>query len=131
MTSRKRPAASGTTADFAGAFAGLKALLERHAAHLTPLTDQPKHYVVAMRSVTRKGKPLWFGSVQTMKNYVSFHLLPVYMNRTLQQQVSPELQKRMQGKACFNFTAPDAQLFRELATLTTLGLKHFRAMPSS
>ena len=52
-------------------------------------------------------KPMWFGSVQPMKNYVSYHLMPVYMNPVLQAKISPALKKRMQGKACFNFKAPD------------------------
>ena len=30
----------------------------------------------------------------------------------------PELRRRMQGKACFNFTRVDEALFAELATLT-------------
>jgi hypothetical protein len=32
--------------------------------------------------------------------------------------MSPALKKRMQGKACFNFTAVDEALFKELAALT-------------
>lgn len=40
--------------------------------------------------------------------------------------LSPELKKRMQGKACFNFTSVDEGLFQELAALTSKGFEEFR-----
>jgi hypothetical protein len=70
-------------------------------------------------------KPLWFGAVQVKKNYVSYHLMPVYLNPALLETVSPGLLKRMQGKSCFNFTSSDAQLFRELAELTEAGFNDY------
>lgn len=36
--------------------------------------------------------------------------------------MSPELKRRMQGKSCLNFTAPDEKLFSELGKLTDAGL---------
>ncbi len=128
---QKKATKAGTNADFAAAFAGLKEIFQRHADKLTVLADKPGNYTLLVKSVLYKGKPLWFGAVQVMKNYLSFHLMPVYMNPTLQKQISPELKKRMQGKACFNFTAPDEKLFRELAELTGMGLKRFIALKSS
>ncbi len=128
---KKKAARAGANADFKAAFTGLKEIFQRHADKLTVLADKPGNYALQVKSVTYRGKPLWFGAVQIMKNYVSFHLLPVYMNPSLQKQISPELKKRMQGKACFNFTAPDEKLFRQLAKLTATGLKHFSALKSS
>ena len=71
------------------------------------------------------GKPMWFGAVQPMKNYVSYHLMPVYASPALLAAMSPELKKRMQGKSCFNFKAPDEALFTELAALTAAGAEVF------
>ena len=34
-------------------------------------------------SLLFKGKPMYFGSVLIQKNYVSFHLFPVYTNPEL------------------------------------------------
>jgi len=48
-------------------------------------------------------KPQMFGAVQIKKNYISFHLFPLYTDPTLLGSLSPELLKRMQGKSCFNF----------------------------
>jgi hypothetical protein len=60
------------------------------------------------------GKGAMSGSVRVGKAYVSVHLLPLYMNPALNRNISPELKKRMQGKACFNFkTVPEKQLLRE------------------
>jgi hypothetical protein len=70
-------------------------------------------------------KPLWFGAVRPMKNYVSYHLMPVYANPALLAAMSPELKKRMQGKSCFNFKIPDEALFAELAVLTEAGAEVF------
>lgn len=132
-TAKKKQTQVGANAkaDFESAFAGLKDIFQRHADKLSVLTDKPGNYTLLVKSVTHKGKPLWFGAVQIMKNYVSFHLMPVYMNPALQKQISPELKKRMQGKACFNLTAPDEKLFGELAELTATGMKHFSALKSS
>ena len=63
--------------------------------------------------------------VRTGKNYVSFHLMPVYGHPPLLAGISPALKKRMQGKACFNFTAIDEALFTELADLTARGYAAF------
>ena len=71
------------------------------------------------------GKPMWFGAVQPMKNYVSYHLMPVYGSAALQATISPDLKKRMQGKSCFNFKTVDAALFAELGELTAAGAEVF------
>ena len=69
---------------------------------------------------------MWFGSVKVGKAYVSFHLMPLYMNDALTAGISPELRKRMQGKTCFNFRSePDSAAIRELRELTDAALKHW------
>jgi len=69
---------------------------------------------------------MYFGSVQIKKNYVSFHLMPVYAFPDLLNNCSAALKKRMQGKACFNFTAIDEPLFAELADLVQRSVVRFR-----
>lgn len=64
---------------------------------------------------------MYFGSVKINKNYVSFHLMPVYVFPFLIDKISPELKSRMQGKSCFNFKTIDIKLFSELGELTGLG----------
>lgn len=69
---------------------------------------------------------MYFGSVIIQKNYVSFHLFPLYACPELNKDISPELLQRKQGKACFNFTEPDLLLFVQLAALTVAGYRAFQ-----
>jgi hypothetical protein len=94
--------------------------------HLRITADTRSRFYLETKSPTYKGKPLFFGSVISGKAYVSFHLMPLYWDPTLRKKVSVKLQQRMQGKSCFNFSAPDPALFRELTKLTAAGLALFR-----
>ena len=51
---------------------------------------------------------------------------PVYMKPELLESVPPSLKKRMQGKACFNFTTVDRDQLKELAAVTKTGIAAFR-----
>jgi hypothetical protein len=66
--------------------------------------------------------------VEIGKAYVSYHLMPVYMNPKLQSTMSQELKALMQGKSCFNFKKIDEKLFRELDALTAKGIDAFKKM---
>jgi len=74
----------------------------------------------------RQGQRFQFGGVKISKAYVSFHLMPIYMNPKLQATISPELKKRMQGKSCFNFTSVDPGHITELKKLTKAGFEEFK-----
>jgi hypothetical protein len=113
--------------DFPRAFSALKSILDKYSDRLTVKTDDPGEYTLVTKTASpfpqHKGQPLFFGSVRIGKAYVSFHLLPLYMQPTLTKRISPTLKKRMQGKACFNFKdEPDSELLSELAKLTEAGL---------
>ena len=112
-------------AEFTTVFAALRAILAAHKDRLKITQDTAVGFSTDALRLRDKGNPVMFGAVRIGKNYVSFHLMPVYMNPRLQQTISPELKKRMQGKACFNFKTVDEELFRQLAELTSLGLACF------
>jgi hypothetical protein len=89
--------------------------------------DKPNQYEFIGPPTTRsRGKEVWFGAVRIGKNYVSYHIMPIYTNPDLLKGISPELKKRMQGKSCFNFTHVDERLFQELAELTERGYECFK-----
>ena len=111
--------------EFATVFAALRAILAAHKDRLKITQDTAIGFSTDALRLRYKGNPVMFAAVRIGKNYVSFHLLPVYMNPRLQQTISPELKKRMQGKACFNFKTVDEELFRQLAELTSAGLAGF------
>jgi hypothetical protein len=112
--------------DFQVIFDQLKPILQRYEAGATVTANTPTDYALDSKRAGPNGKPLFFGAVQMKKNYVSFHLMPVYMFPNLLDDVSPALRKRMQGKSCFNFKKNDPALFGELAQLTERSVTRMR-----
>jgi hypothetical protein len=116
-----------STEGFAATFAALRAILEPHAKRLTVTVDEPGHFELASPTMTdRVGRPLFCAAVQINKNYVSYHLMPVYANPALRNSLSPALKKRMQGKSCFNFTTVEPGQLKELAAVTKKGIAGFK-----
>jgi hypothetical protein len=111
---------------FDATFSALRAVLARHAAKMLVTVDKPGDYQLCSRTLKdRIGRPLFVAAVQTRKNYVSYHLMPLCAPQIL-KKVSPALKKRMQGKSCFNFTTLDAGLAAELDQLTGSGIEGFQ-----
>jgi hypothetical protein len=114
--------------DLALVFAALREILKRFIGKdLVVQTDKPGNYHLEAPSILHRKKPLYFAGVRTNKNYVSFHLLHMYYNPAAKKALSPALKKRIQGKACFNFTAIDEDCFAELGRLIADGLKIYKS----
>jgi hypothetical protein len=117
---------------FGSTFAALKTALSKSAKRLAVKADKATEYTLVTKSPSpfpqHKGQPMFFASVRVGKAYVSYHLLPLYMNPILTKTISPALKKRMQGKACFNFkTDPEPEILAELKQLTEKGVKDWDA----
>jgi hypothetical protein len=112
--------------DFAAVFAALREILTPYEGRLSPREKGDGYYYVESLEPTYKNRPMFFAGVKAGKNYISYHLLPVYMNPKLNQAIPPELKKRMQGKACFNFTVIDPPVFKQLRALTQTAYKDFK-----
>jgi hypothetical protein len=111
---------------FVETFASLRSVLQRHGKRLLTMVDTANDFQLASPTMTdRSGRPLFFAAVQIKKSYVSYHLMPIYMNPTLMTSVTPELKKRMQGKACFNFNSIDAAQLKDLSALTKTAVDGF------
>jgi hypothetical protein len=113
-------------ADFAHLFVELRGIMLPYARKLDCKVDRDDELYVDTKHILKNKKPLWFGGVQIKKRYVSYHLMPVYVNPKLLEGMSSALKKRMHGKSCFNFTAIDASLFKELEELTESGFMDYR-----
>ena len=111
--------------DFGATFLKLKEIFKPYESKLIVVHDTNSNYYLDTPHVMKNKQRVFFGAVRIGKNYVSFHLMPVYSLTELQEKISPELKKRMQGKACFNFTTPDEKLFKELAKITKTGFAKF------
>ena len=111
--------------DFETTFAKLKEIFAPYESKLIVVANTPDNYSLDVNHVMKNKRRLYFGGVRRGKAYVSFHLMPVYAFAGLREKISPDLKKRMQGKSCFNFTAPDEKLFNELRKLTKAGFTRF------
>ena len=112
--------------NFESIFEQLKEILQQYEAGMVVTADTPANYSLDSKLLGPNGKPLFFSAVQVKKNYVSFHLMPVYMFPDLLDGISPALKKRMQGKSCFNFKTADAERFQELRQLTAQSVARVR-----
>jgi len=111
------------SAEFLDVFAALKPLLVRQASRFAVEQDKPREYSLVTKVPSpfpqHKGQHMAFGAVKIGKGYVSYHLMPLYMNAPLATRISPELKTRMQGKSCFNFkTVPAETVLVQLQKLT-------------
>lgn len=124
MTATEQPQPPST--EFAQAFEELKSILQKYESKLALEANAPDKYILNTTRLGPNRKPMFFGSVLAEKNYVAFHLMPIYVFPDLLDDVSDELRRKMQGKSCFNFKATDAKLFKELTKLTKAGFERFR-----
>jgi hypothetical protein len=107
-------------------FSDLRKLLAPYANRLELKKDTESQYYLDSKLPDPKGKPMFFGAAMMKTKFVSFHLMPVYVNPELLVGMSPELKKRMQGKSCFNFKTYDPVLFREIKALTKSGFDQWK-----
>jgi len=112
--------------EFQSVFQSLRNILLPYAKKLVLKNDEANDFHVDTKFIMKNKKPMYFGSVKINKNYVSFHLMPVYIFPTLIKDISPELKRRMQGKSCFNFKSIDIALFKELTELAKKGYMQYK-----
>jgi hypothetical protein len=119
------PKTAANTSVFPVVFERLKAILTPYAPRMVTVKDDKTWYYLDTKFTGKNKKPIMFAAVRVGKNYVSFYLMSVYAHPKAQAAMSPELMKRMQGKACFNFAAVDEGLFAELESLTASSSEWF------
>ncbi len=111
--------------EFKTVFERLKAILAPYSKELDVVIGEVGNFYINTHFIMKNKKPMYFGSVKINKNYVSFHLMPVYVFPEILSTISPQLKARMQGKSCFNFTSIDENLFTELSELTKCGYHEY------
>ena len=75
--------------DSAQVFADLRRIMLPYARKLECKADTDAELNVETNHILKNGKPLWFGAVRVSKNYVGYHLLPVYVSPELLADMSP------------------------------------------
>ncbi|HVT83690.1 MAG TPA: hypothetical protein VHD35_00740 [Chitinophagaceae bacterium] len=124
-------------AEFEMIFDRLKQILKKHSGQFTIKPDSDSKYGLYAK-VGPATLKAWKGKmkspimpvawVEVGKAYVSYHLMPVYMNPKLQSTISKDLKARMQGKSCFNFKYGDEKIFEQLDELTGKSIDAFRKL---
>jgi len=112
--------------DLKPVYEALVKIMRKHEKNLKVSADSKGNYLLTGAMSEKFKKELWFGGVQIKKNYVNYHLMPVYMYSDLVKEIPNELKKRMQSKSCFNFKKVDKDLLKQLAELTDKSLKTFK-----
>jgi hypothetical protein len=104
----------------------LREILLRYGDDLVITKDGPGGVTLEVPGL--EGKPWGYvAGTRLGKSYVSFYLMPVYASPELGSTISPALQKRRQGKSCFNFTRVDEGLLAELSDLAGRTIPGYRA----
>jgi hypothetical protein len=104
----------------------LREILLRYGDDLVITKDGPGGVTLEVPGL--EGKPWGYvAGTRLGKSYVSFYLMPVYASPEVGSTISPALQKRRQGKSCFNFTRVDEGLLAELSDLAGRTIPGYRA----
>jgi hypothetical protein len=113
--------------DFEAVHARLREIILKNRGELAVTKDGPGGVAIEIPGL--EGKPWGYvAGTRLGKSYVSYYLMPVYVSPELAATLSPELRKRMQGKACFNFKTVDEGLLAELEALTAATVPRYRAI---
>ncbi|MCX8005161.1 MAG: hypothetical protein N2688_09420 [Burkholderiaceae bacterium] len=124
-TPRRRPAPGGGR-ELDEAFAALKAILARHAYHLSVVHDLPDHYYLQTRKPGPDGQPAFFGSVERLRDHVRFALAPLATDAALAASLSAPLRRHLRGKRAFHFVALDPAAAAELDRITRAALASYQ-----
>jgi len=112
--------------DSTGVFIELKKIMQPYERFLECKVDTDTEYHLDTKHIMNNNKPLFFGAVTVKKNYVSYHLMPVYVETTLLSGLTEKLKKHMHGKSCFNFKVLESDMLIELKSLTDIGFNYYR-----
>ena len=107
--------------EFGLLFERFKTMLAPYAARMHVTGAGTAMYGIDMAPEGERDPSTWFAGTRLGKRYVSYYLMPIYVQPSLLDDISPELRRRMQGKSCFNFTKVDEPLLAELEALTRKG----------
>jgi hypothetical protein len=95
MNKKKSNASTKKANDLAPVFARFKQVLDSCPGGWVVNGDPESYTYLESATAVCRGRPLWFAGVRKGKNYVSFHLMPVYACPELLKGMSSALKKRM------------------------------------
>lgn len=110
--------------EFSKIFAQLRDTMLKAAPGMVVTDDTPTNFTLKTPWIeTRTKQPAWFGWIAITKSYVAYHLMPLYSLAALNDVVPASLEKRRQGKTCFNLKKADKALFEDMRLLTEAAVR--------
>jgi hypothetical protein len=100
---------AGLPADRRAEFERVAAFLREHVppGYEMALTPNSIVYQVPVGMYSRRGRALWYVALSSEKSYMSLHVMPIYANPTLLEQLTDAYsaagKKLNMGKACIRF----------------------------
>ncbi|MBD3197984.1 MAG: hypothetical protein GF317_23240 [Candidatus Lokiarchaeota archaeon] len=91
--------------------------------------EKPAYHLYGTKEVSLFGKKpekTYIAGVIKQKNYVSFYFSPIYSHPDDFSDISPELNKFLKGKSCFNLTKFNPDLKKEIKTLLSDGIQKYK-----
>jgi hypothetical protein len=80
--------------EFQALFDRFKAMLEPYARKMHLADQRPGMYGLDMAPEGQRDPSTWFGATRLGKRDVSYYLMPIYVQPSLLDGVSPELRRR-------------------------------------
>lgn len=111
--------------DLEAVFDDLKTVMKSYESKLECSINDAENYSLNTLHIMKNKKPLFFGAVQIKKNYVSYHLMPVYVEPALLKSIPDKLRRHMHGKSCFNFKSIDEDLLKEVKEITLAAYRSY------
>lgn len=118
----------------------LKQILERHSENFLvknhyigskAKNGKPAYHLYGRKEVSLFGKEpkkTYIAGVIKQKNYVSFYFSPIYSHPESFQDLSPELEKYLKGKSCFNLKKLTPEILQEIEDLLIAGIKKYKEL---
>lgn len=108
-------------------FDELKKLLEPFEKSLICKENDSESYYLDTAHKMKNKKICFLGRFKKRKKYISYYLMPVYMEPRLLDGMSKRLKKRMHGKSCFNFKDINEIPLQELKEFTEKGFNFYQS----
>jgi hypothetical protein len=129
---KARPASNASAeqakADLAAIYSELKSMLGEYSTALRVQAEKAGTYYLNTWRDDAHGKPVWFGGARRRKDMVSLYLAPLKEFADLLGTIPADLQKRMSGKAQFDFRSLAELPREELRRLIATAVERVRAV---
>jgi len=108
-------------------FNRLRKVMAAYEKLLTCTGDNENSYELYTTHIMKNKKPLFFGGVKINKNFVSYHLMGLYVFPEMVEQIDPKLRALLKGKSCFNVKRLDEHLLDQLERITQRCLERYQS----